>query len=151
MKSEIVLEEEWLNEKNHSKALSFSCVDECNDDHVEIFLKEQALELMQRNLVRTRLFFDHHQNLIGFYSLFNDKVKMNKDKRKALEVQLPQNVKDIPAIRLQYIGVDDEYRGKGHGFSLHRFIQLRLYEVEEVDGLKLIVEQEFVLPISLKV
>src|SRR5690625_3899026 len=110
MRSSNNLSEAWLTIDHINHMNHFHCIDRDGDNHVQIFLQEQALDLMERNLVRTRLFFDESQNLIGFYSLFNDTIKINKYKRKQLNIHLPQNVKEIPAIRLHYIGVDEIQR-----------------------------------------
>lgn len=103
------LYEEWLTIEHINNLNGFRCKDADGDNHVQTFLQEESLELMERNLVRTRLFLDQDRNLIGFYSLFNNVIKINKSKRKELDVFLPNEVREIPAIRLHYFGVDNKY------------------------------------------
>lgn len=93
---------ESLNEAHRSKISDFKCQDIDGNNQVELFLKEQAINLMERNLVRTKVFLDNKQTIVGFYSLFNDTVKMHKNKRGILKVHLPQNVTEIPAVRLHF-------------------------------------------------
>lgn len=112
----VFCKESWLAADTHKPSIdNFKCINIEGSNHVQLFLQEHAINLMERNLVRTKLFFDLNDNLIGYYSLFNDTIKINKKKREQLGVYLPQNVKEIPAIRLHYLGVDDDYRNKGYG------------------------------------
>ncbi|MGE7879116.1 hypothetical protein [Peribacillus muralis] len=94
---------------------------------------------MDRNFVRTRLFFDTEKNLVGFYSLFNDTIKMNKQKRLELKIKLPDQVNVIPAIRLHYIGVDDRYRKKRYGEDLLGCVFIESAEIAKRSGCALIV------------
>jgi GNAT superfamily N-acetyltransferase len=129
------IKEEYLSDEHLSKLQEFRCSDE---PIVENFLKEEAYNLMKRNLVRTRLFFDDNQNLIGFYSLFNDTIKINKQKRMQLEIYLPQGVTEIPAIRLHYLGVDERFRGNGFGAYLMVSVLYNCAKVAEITGCSLI-------------
>src|SRR5690625_4320041 len=138
MKNATNLTEAWLNETHLNKIAEFTCIDQDKNNHVQLFLQDQAVELMDKNLVRTRLFFDQYQNLIGFYSLFNDTIKMHKNKRKQLNVYLPQNVKEIPAIRLHYIGIDDRYKGRGYGHTLMASVIVNCANIAKISGCALI-------------
>lgn len=64
--------EEPLASTHISHVEEFICENRIGNSCVQLFLQEQALKLMTQNLVRNRLLFDQHKNLIGFYSLFND-------------------------------------------------------------------------------
>lgn len=132
------LMEEWLNITHTDQINHFHCVDDDEDNHVQLFLQEQALDLMERNLVRTRLFFDENQNLIGFYSLFNDTIKINTNKRGQLNVSLPYNVNEIPAIRLHYIGIDNRYRSLSYGTNLMVSVLVNSAKVAKISGCTLI-------------
>jgi GNAT superfamily N-acetyltransferase len=129
------IKEVYLAGEHLPKLQEFRCLDE---PIVENFLKEEAYNLMQRNLVRTRLFFDNNQNLIGFYSLFNDTIKIHKQTRMKMEIYLPQGVKEIPAIRLHYLGVDERFRGKGFGAYLMASVLYNCAKVAEITGCSLI-------------
>ncbi|MEH6941036.1 GNAT family N-acetyltransferase [Bacillus sp. JJ722] len=117
---------EFLSLHHEDSIHEFKCSDEPS---VEAFLKEQAMDLMDRCFSRTRLFFDSNQNLIGFYSLFNDSFKVPKKKTGELSIKLPTAVSYVPAVRLHYIGVDERYRGKGNGQFL---LTSALYEVYKI-------------------
>lgn len=129
------LREEYLKSEYLDKLLNFQCSDE---EQVEFFLKEEALNLMERNLVRTRLFFDQDENLIGFYSLFNDNIKINKQKRRELDIRLPDKVKVIPGIRLHYLGVDTRFRNMGYGKYLMASVLYHSAVVSKITGCSLI-------------
>ncbi|QKY70399.1 GNAT family N-acetyltransferase [Lentibacillus sp. CBA3610] len=132
------ISEEFLNEQNNAYINRFQCVDKDGDNQVETFLQQEAFKLMQRNLVRTRLFFDGDQNLIGFYSLFNETIKMNKQKREEVQIYLPQKVKEIPAIRLHYIGVDSRYQNQGIGLYIMSSVLTNCTKVAKLSGCSLI-------------
>lgn len=132
------LTEEWLSISHREYIDGFTCKNKSGNSHVQDFLQEQALELMDRNLVRTRLFFDRHRNLIGFYSLFNDTIKINKYKRSELGVELPGHVKEIPAINLHYIGIDDRYRERSYGNYLMASVIVNCIKVATISGCTLI-------------
>ncbi|MFT8321102.1 MAG: GNAT family N-acetyltransferase [Bacillus sp. (in: firmicutes)] len=93
---------------------------------------------MERNLVRTRLFFDQEKNLIGFYSLFNDTIKMNKQKRQQMNISLPDRVKEIPAVRLHYLGVDIRFRKKHYGAYIMSSVLYHCALVSKISGCPLI-------------
>ncbi|MEI3613721.1 N-acetyltransferase [Pseudogracilibacillus sp. SO30301A] len=133
------LTEEWLDSIHINQIREFRCVNQNGDNHVQKFLQEQALDLMSQNLVRTRLFFDKNRSLIGFYSLFNDTIKLNKHKRKQLDIKLPHGVQDIPSIRLHFLGIDDKHMGKGYGNDLMASIITNCINVARISGCTLIV------------
>lgn len=132
------LQEKWLDEEHSEQIQNFNCTDLDGDDHVQLFLQEQAIQLMHDNLVRTRLFFDKSQNLIGFYSLFNDTIKLHKSKRQQLNISLPQNVREIPAIKLHYRGIDNKFRGLGYGNHIMASVLLNCATVAKISGCTLI-------------
>ncbi|MBK5458030.1 GNAT family N-acetyltransferase [Peribacillus sp. TH27] len=136
MQSNLGLEGVPLEHQHIDKIHQFKCSDE---DKVDSFLKEESINLMDRNFVRTRLFFDNEKNLVGFYSLFNDTIKMNKQKRLELQVKLPDQVKVIPAIRLHYIAVDEKYRKKRYGEDLLGCVFIECAEIAKRSGCTLIV------------
>lgn len=138
MRSSNNLSEAWLTMDHINHMNHFQCIDRNGDNHVQIFLQEQALDLMERNLVRTRLFFDESQNLIGFYSLFNDTIKIHKNKREEINIHLPHGVKEIPAVRLHYIGVDDRYKGQGYGDILMSSVLVNCIKIAQISGCPLI-------------
>lgn len=109
------LDEVYLNDSHQNKIDGFRCIDKAECTRVQDFLQNEALDYMKTNIARTRLFFDGDNNLVGFYSLFNDTIKMNRQKRESMDVRLPHGVSDIPAIRLHFLGIDNEYQSKGFG------------------------------------
>jgi len=90
----------------------FNCPDEPS---VEIFLKEQALTLHQLRSAVTRLYFDENQNLVGYFTLFNDHIYIYPQQKEKYMWMLPEELDYFPAIKIHYLGVDNRYRGLGYG------------------------------------
>lgn len=93
----------------------------CSDQPVvEQFLKEEALKLEECDACKTMLFY-YEDKLVGFYTLFSDYVNLVKSKRKSeqwADVTTAMKSQHFPSIRLHFLGVHDEYRGKGLGEHL---------------------------------
>ncbi|MFC3883764.1 GNAT family N-acetyltransferase [Bacillus songklensis] len=109
------LREDLLTEDHYEVIQTFKCGDESS---VETFLKEEALSLQRYNMAITRLFFDGNQNLVGYFTVFNDMLqRIGRDKRKKLNWDLI-SADFYPAIRIHYLGVDERYRGQGNGTTI---------------------------------
>lgn len=93
---------------------SFQCSDEIS---VELFLKEQALKLHQLRSAITRLYFDDNQNLVGYFTLYNDHVQVFQKQKEKYRWNLP-DFDLFPAVKLHYIGVDSRFRKLGYGSYL---------------------------------
>ena len=108
---------DFINIKYKEDIENFSCSDELQ---VEQFLKEEAQHLHDSRTAITRLYFDENQNLVGYFTLYNDIVQVGKQKRlKHWSAFLPtSNLVYFPAIRLHYLGVDNQYRDMGYGKQL---------------------------------
>lgn len=108
---------DFINTKYKEDIENFNCSDELQ---VELFLKEEAQQLHDSKTAITRLYFDENQNIIGYFTLYNDIVQVGKQKRlKHWSVFLPtSNLVYFPAIRLHYLGVDKKYRDMGYGKQL---------------------------------
>src|SRR5699024_4772906 len=59
--------------------------------------------------------------------------------KKEFDIQLPTKVKEIPSIRLHYIGVDDRYKGCGYGNHLMASVIDTCISVATVSGCSLIL------------
>lgn len=132
------MNEEWLNDSHIGLLHDFICTDQEGNDQVQFFLQEESFKLMEGNLVRTRLLINESNKLVGFYSLFNNIIKINKNKRKELDIILPQGVKEIPAIRLYYIGVATKFQGLGYGDRLMASILYSCAVVSQISGCSLL-------------
>lgn len=111
---------EYISEDHDDLVQSFLCDDEIS---VEIFLKEEALQLHRLQTAITRLYFDNENNLVGYFTLHNDLVHLLKSQieryRREFEWDLPR-YKYLPAVKLHYLGVDRRHREKGIGEYLLR-------------------------------
>lgn len=133
------LSEVYLNDSHQNKVDGFHCIDKAGCRSVQDFLQNEALDYMKRNIARTRLFFEGDNNLVGFYSLFNDTIKINRQKRESMDIRLPHGVSDIPAIRLHFIGVDNAYQSKGFGEYIMGSVLDNCIEIARSSGCSLIV------------
>lgn len=108
--------DEVLSPEHRSKVEDFKC---SSEKEVEIFLKKDAWELQDYNMAVTRLFFNENKDLVGYFTLYNDEVpRMNKEKMKKENWNLPNTEKYFPAIRLHYFGVDERYTKRGIGYTM---------------------------------
>ncbi|UOF90762.1 GNAT family N-acetyltransferase [Fodinisporobacter ferrooxydans] len=103
---------EYLDYKHEGIIQEFICDEEPS---VAIFLKEHALRLHKLQSAITRLYFDENQNLIGFFTLFNDHVSIHKGIVKKENWELPNELSQFPAIKLHYFGVDSRFQRRGYG------------------------------------
>jgi GNAT superfamily N-acetyltransferase len=110
---EIDLTYEYLSDHHKSVISSFLCEDEII---VSDFLMKDAIKFQKTKSAITRLYFDKDQQLIGYFTLFTDLVEILGNKREQQKwTDFTKGVREFPAIRLHYIGVDSRYRGKGYG------------------------------------
>jgi|GEM_PF-3030986 len=107
---------------------NFLCPDE---ETVEFFLKEVALSLHPYGSAITRLYFDDNQNLVGYFTLYNDPTRIAKNQRIKFEKdhgwKLPKYY-FFPAIKLHYLGIDIKYRNRGYG----KFLLLEAISVAQM-------------------
>ncbi|CAM5184894.1 hypothetical protein UACE39S_01424 [Ureibacillus acetophenoni] len=103
----------------------FSCLfsdytsEDLRKDHekIDIFLKEEATTHHLNHYVRTYLLLNETEDkVIGFFSLFNDEIKVTNGKRSSLKfkgftIYRPET--DIyPSIRLHQFAINNEFQGK---------------------------------------
>ena len=103
----------------------FNCSDESS---VELFLKEQALKLHQLRSAATRLYFDENQNLVGYFTLYNDHVHLFPNQKSKYLWTLPDDLDLFPAVKLHYLGVDIRHRDR----QIHRYGEYLIGEVVSI-------------------
>ncbi|MED1539104.1 GNAT family N-acetyltransferase [Bacillus pseudomycoides] len=129
---------ETLQEEHKEVIENFTCTDESD---VEEFLKEDAMMYQNTNMAKTRLFFDDNHNLIGYFSVFNDHVRIGRDKRKKEDINPPKGINHFPAIRLHYFGVDSRYRKLGYGEEILLSVLEHSYKLSLIAGCTFITVQ----------
>lgn len=123
---------ETLYRGNVGDTANFRCSDE---PIVEEFLKEDALELQEQDMVVTKLVYSLQGNLLGYYSLFASNIpKLGRDKIAKEGWDVPQNEKYYPSIRLHYLGVDERVRGKGVGTQIWLSALNDIVEIKRLVG-----------------
>ncbi|MEK4451303.1 GNAT family N-acetyltransferase [Paenibacillus sp. FSL L8-0506] len=104
---------EYLSESHIDLIKDFVCEDEPS---IKNFLIEDALGLQKSKSAITRLYFNSQDELIGFFTLYNDLVEILKPKLiKEKWDDFPKGISEFPSIRLHYLGVDSRYRNKDYG------------------------------------
>lgn len=104
---------EYLSDHHNQHIFDFECEDEII---VSNFLKEDAIKFQITKSTVTRLYFDQDEQLIGYFTLFNDLVEVLRNKREKQKwTDFVIGVNEFPAVRIHYIGVDSRYRNKGFG------------------------------------
>jgi ribosomal protein S18 acetylase RimI-like enzyme len=111
-----------LEDKNAVEG--FNCSDEIS---VELFLKEQAFKLHALRSAVTRLYFDENQNLVGYFTLYNDHVHLFPS-QKAKHGWILPDLDLFPAVKLHYLGVDIRHRNR----EIHRYGEYLLGEVVDL-------------------
>ena len=102
-----------LQEIDNDLINTFSCNDE---KRVEEYFKNEAKINDNYLLNRTRVLLSNKNEIIGFYSLYNDLTLIGKKKAKGYGWDIMQDkYNSFPALRLHYLGLNDCYRGKGMG------------------------------------
>ena len=102
------LQIEILN-KNHNKKLFSS-----GDEQVDSWLKTKARQSQDKNISRTKVLVDGN-NIVGFYSLVMYHVNFD-ELPPEINRKLPKTL--VPAIKLAWLGVDTNYKGRGLGKRL---------------------------------
>ncbi|ADY20376.1 GNAT family N-acetyltransferase [Bacillus paranthracis] len=134
----VSLKSEVLSDSHFKVIENFSC---SKEQEVEDFLKKDAYNYSIRNMAITRLFFDEHQNLIGYFTVFNDHVEVCRSKRESANLIAPKGERNFPAIRLHYLGVDDKYQKQGYGEEILFHLFAHCYEISRMTGCTLITVQ----------
>lgn len=106
---------EYIQPHHTSVIEGFQCPDEPS---VERFLKEKALMLHKLRSAVTRLYFDENQNLVGYFTLYNDHIHVFSNQRAKHGWQLADDIDQFPGVKIHYFGVDIRHRGKHYGAYL---------------------------------
>ncbi|WP_044479101.1 GNAT family N-acetyltransferase [Paenibacillus antibioticophila] len=121
----------YLTEQDSAILEQFQCDDEPT---VRRFLVEQAWELQKLNLADTRLYFNESDELIGYFTLYNDMMQIGKHKRRKHGLASLPSYKYYPSVKLHYLGVDSRYRKQRYGEYLLLAALNTVKEISEQSG-----------------
>ncbi|MFC7785645.1 GNAT family N-acetyltransferase [Rossellomorea sp. GCM10028870] len=125
-----MLRAEKLDSKHYDRVIQFQCSDQ---EEVESFLKKESFKLELLNIAKTTVFLDDDDNLIGYFTLFNDSTTVSNTKLKKMDFK-PNNFSLYPSVRIHFFGVDSNYRKKGYGsFILFEALN-RILEISKMTG-----------------
>ncbi|MDI4643600.1 GNAT family N-acetyltransferase [Cohnella hashimotonis] len=126
-----MLEWDFIDQKYMTKIEDFQCSDEPS---VRAFLQEEALSFHNLGIAKTKLFFDDEDNLVGYFTLYNDMMTIGRKKRRRHNLNELPSYKYYPAIKLHYMGVDQRFRNRGFGAYLLSSAMVAAKEVSEQSG-----------------
>ncbi|QPC47123.1 GNAT family N-acetyltransferase [Mangrovibacillus cuniculi] len=129
------IKKEYLCSNHIEMLLKFKCKDE---EFIEQFLKNEALSLTEKNLIQTVLFIKG-DNIVGFYSLFNDSISIDGTKRRELKIKLQQGKSVVPTVNLHYLATNEDFRGIGIGTMLLEDAILTAAKVSVLSGMPIII------------
>ncbi|MCY8134604.1 GNAT family N-acetyltransferase [Bacillus spizizenii] len=104
------LSKDILRDEHNSDIEKFEC--EKHED-IYTFLNEKAIIYQASGVANTTLYYDDKDNLVGFYTLFNDHIEISKNKIRSY--RLPSNLTFFPSVRLHYFATDSRYQEQGIG------------------------------------
>lgn len=97
---------------------------DCGDEDLNDFLQKEAIIYEKSLLAKTYLLIHQNaENIIGFYSVLNDKVSIEETKSKTAFNQkikselthYKNHLKDLPTVKIGRLGIDKNYQNKGYG------------------------------------
>jgi len=104
------------------------------DEEVTRFLREQALQDAEKELSRTMVLVDQHDDpskIIGYHTLLF--LQVNQE---SIPSDKPKIKRPIPVILLGQIGVDKEFQRRGFGELLLMDAQARVDEISRKAGVR---------------
>ncbi|MBI2147524.1 GNAT family N-acetyltransferase [Candidatus Woesearchaeota archaeon] len=95
---------------------------DCEDDDLNEFLRQDSISYKNKLIANTFLIF-YNEAMIGFFSLLNDAIKLNKSDRK--NTKKLESISEYPALKLGRLGIDKNWKRKGAGsFVLQAVIKI---------------------------
>lgn len=89
---------------------------DCGDDDISEFLKKDALNWQRQKNTRVHLFI-HNEEIIGFFSLSCDSIKL-KESEKSKHPKMENSLKEFPAMKIGRLGVDKKWQRCGLGTKI---------------------------------
>jgi len=136
MKEELILDEKELEKmkiviinKEIIKNLDFDCGDEDLND----FIYNDALNHLYEKLAVTYLCMID-EIVIGFVSIANASIKINKKHKKEMKYQYPE----FPSVRLGRLGVDNRYKRKGIGTYIAKWVSGKSQDIGHEMGIRFV-------------
>jgi hypothetical protein len=113
----------------------------CQDDEVENFLKEKALEFDKRNKSRTYLLIDEDNSedivIWGYYTLTLKSLKYNPDLSKSKIKKIDGfrgDATEAESTLIGQLGKNYNYKDKISGFEIIEYAMDDIYEIQRIVG-----------------
>jgi GNAT superfamily N-acetyltransferase len=107
---------------------------DCDEDEVNRFLREQALQDHEKDLSRTMVLIDDaadQTRIVGYHTLAMSQVRQEDIPR-----DKPKIKRSIPVVLLGQLGVDKAFQGRGLGELLLMDAQARVDEISRRTGIR---------------
>jgi GNAT superfamily N-acetyltransferase len=107
---------------------------DCNDDAVNQFLREKAMQDQDRDLSRTMVLVNETRDakiICGYHTLVMSQIRQEE-----IPDDKPKITRGIPVILLGQIGIDVEFQGQGFGDLLLMDVQSRVDEISRKVGIR---------------
>jgi len=114
---------------------------DCNSDDLNDFIKNDALKQQEENLSTTQLVLCDNE-IIGFFSLLADTIKMNYIQDtitiETIKEQKPQ-VKHLPGVKIGRFAISNKYSNKGIGTHIMKQAIINILSLSKQVGLRFII------------
>ena len=90
----------------------------CGDHDINDFIRNDAFEYEKQRLARTYLVIYNEQDLVGFFSLVNDAIRLKEDEKE--DDGLPFKLHEFPATKIVRMAVHKPMQSKGIGSIMVR-------------------------------
>lgn len=120
----ILKELSWFSIEKLSKEhdiISFSCGNNKEQNELDLFLKEDALNQQEQKINSTHVaVLKNTKKVIGYVTTLTDKLRVNNKEKSKLQIKAEYS--DFPAVKIGRLAVDKKYSGKQIATTLLRHI-----------------------------
>lgn len=89
---------------------------DCGDTDLNDFLKNDALKYQEAQIAQTTC-LDYEGQVIGFYTLCCDSIRLKKNEKRGLIPHLKRGYEDYPALKIVRMGISKEQEKGSHLFN----------------------------------
>lgn len=91
---------------------------DCGDNDLNEFIKEDALIWQKVHLARIYIMIYKEQQVVGFFFLSNDAIKLKSDERENTPQLKGKILSEFPSVKIGRLAIDKRFQGKKLGDKL---------------------------------
>jgi len=92
---------------------------DCEDDDLNEFIIKDALITQKIHLARIYLLLYKEEQVLGFFSLSNDSIKLKPDEKYGTpKLENKKRLREVPSVKIGRLAVDKKFKGNGLGEKL---------------------------------